>query len=103
MSKEVKHHLKGLEFKDRCLKSLDKFIELIEQEHKNQIELFGIQKATASEWLSWTLEEFGELAKAVNDYIYFNGPHEAIRQEGIQVVTLVLKLIDAIRLTPLVK
>lgn len=68
--------------------------DLVLQEHERQILKWGIQKRSIFEWNTYLTEELGELAKAISEFTYRNGPAENIVKEGIQVATLALKIAE---------
>ena len=68
------------------------------KELQNQISKWGVQTHSMFEWLNYTLEELGELAKAVSELEYRNGSKEEIYNEAIQVATLSLKIAEMIKI-----
>ena len=83
-------------FEDHELKTLLDFIPKIEEEQKRQILKHGLQTKPLPEWMLWLAEENGEFAQAINDYIYHHGPAYPIIEEGIQSVTLTLKILESV-------
>ena len=79
---------------DRCFTDIHKLDIAVMKEHRNQINKWGIQTHTPFEWLTYTTEELGELAKAISDYIYRDGNKESIFNEAIQTATLSLKIAE---------
>lgn len=77
-------------FEDPGVSKYDIF--LIEKESARQIEIWGIQRRTAFEWLTYLAEEVGELAAAISEFIYRDGDPENISKEAVQVATLALKI-----------
>jgi len=76
-----------------------KMLELsIKNEGKNQVQKWGVQKHTLAEWLMYTIEELGELAKAISEFVYREGTTIKIYSEAIQVVTLSLKIAEMIEI-----
>ena len=69
-------------------------IRKIISEHARQIAKWGIQRYTAFEWLAYTTEELGSLAKAIGEHEYRGGPKEKVVSEAIQVATLALKIAE---------
>jgi hypothetical protein len=69
-------------------------IHKIRHEHANQIAKWGVQTHSAFEWLTYTAEELGSLAKAIGEHEYRGGPKERIVSEAIQVATLALKIAE---------
>lgn len=89
--------LKDMKFKDMKLLHFRNYAHFIKKENEAQLEQWGTQEARLTEWLAWTTEEYGEFAKAINHYIYENGSVEDVFNEGIQTITLILKMIETIR------
>jgi NTP pyrophosphatase (non-canonical NTP hydrolase) len=61
-------------------------------EHIRQQQKWGIQERTAFEWLSYIMEEIGELSEAIQEYEYHNGPKEDVIKEASHAATLLLKI-----------
>lgn len=74
----------------------DELLPAIQQENYNQIQKWGYQRAHLFEWLAWTLEEVGELAKAINDFSYGRCTKQSVIHEGIQAATLILKIVETV-------
>ena len=81
-------------YKDKCLLYLTPLIEAVRREHERQVRKWGIQQRDAFEWLAYTIEELGELANAISDHMYRQGPVERVIAEAIQVATLCLKIAE---------
>jgi NTP pyrophosphatase (non-canonical NTP hydrolase) len=79
--------------KDLCLKSplLD---GLIARENLRQLKKWGVQDRHPFEWLAYATEELGELARAISEHVYRNGPGCNIVKEAIQTATLSLKIAE---------
>ncbi len=71
--------------------------ELVLDEHHAQISKWGIQTHSMFEWLAYTTEELGELAKAISEQEYRGGSKEDVIKEAIQVATLSLKIAEMMR------
>lgn len=85
------------QFTDRCLKQDTWIIEKIQNENSFQLKKWGVQTHSAFEWLTYTTEELGELAKAIADYEYRNLTKDDaanVVKEAIQVATLALKIAE---------
>ena len=82
------------EYIDRCLENGNWIIEKVQNENSNQILKWGVQVRTSFEWLTYTTEELGSLAKAIGEYEYRNGTKEKVVSEAIQVATLALKIAE---------
>ncbi len=66
-------------------------------ESKHQVEKWGIQTHSLFEWLNYTTEEIGELAKAIAEHHYRSGSWEDIYNEAIQLATLSLKIAEMVK------
>jgi len=82
--------MKEMIFEDPGISKYDIF--LIEKESARQFELHGIQRASPFEWLSYLVEEVGELAKAITEFDRGMEFKAKISEEAIQVATLALKI-----------
>ena len=85
------------DIRDCGLKELYYLTSLIEQESKDQIEKWGYQNRHIFEWAMWATEEFGEFIQKINEYNYgrSDDKHEIVK-EGIQTVTLILKMLEGL-------
>jgi len=84
------------QYKDQLFKNKDKLFEDVFTEHRKQVSKWGIQTHTLFEWLNYTTEELGELAKAISEHQYRKGTLEDIYKEAIQVATLSLKIAEMV-------
>ena len=82
------------QYEDRCFKNIDWIVEQVEKENISQIQKWGIQIRSSFEWMTYTIEELGELAEAINEYEYRGGLREKVVSEAIQVATLALKIAE---------
>ena len=82
------------QYKDRCFRDFDWILDQIMKENALQIDKWGVQTHSAFEWLTYTTEELGELAKAISEHEYRQGPREKVISEAIQVATLALKIAE---------
>jgi hypothetical protein len=84
------------QYMDKCLRNnwLKWVIEKIQSENIRQIGKWGVQTHSAFEWLTYTTEELGSLAKTIGEHEYRGGPKERIVSEAIQVATLALKIAE---------
>lgn len=83
--------------KDCDLERLDYLIMCVRAESAKQLEKWGIQDRHIFEWAMWTTEEFGEFIKEINEYSYGREETpEKVIKEGIQTVTLILKMLDGL-------
>ena len=82
------------EYIDRCLENDNWIIKKVQNENSNQLLKWGVQNHTSFEWLTYTAEELGSLAKAIGEYEYRNGTKEKVISEAIQVATLALKIAE---------
>jgi hypothetical protein len=81
-------------FKDQQLLSDVELFLKVHEENKRQVEKWGVQRHTSFEWLTYTAEELGSLAKAIGEYEHRGGPAERVVDEAIQVATLALKIAE---------
>jgi hypothetical protein len=58
----------------------------------NQVNKWGVQTHSSFEWLTYTTEELGSLAKAISEHEYRGGSKERVISEAVQVATLALKI-----------
>jgi len=82
------------QYKDRCFVDFDWIVNVLELENNRQLAKWGIQTHSAFEWLTYTAEELGELAKAIAEHEYRDGEKEEVVLEAIQVATLALKIAE---------
>jgi NTP pyrophosphatase (non-canonical NTP hydrolase) len=66
-------------------------------ENDRQVAKWGIQDHSSFEWLTFLMEEAGELAEAISEYEYRGGHSTAAYKEAIQVATLALKVAEMFR------
>lgn len=81
---------KEIIFEDPGLINSDVFY--LTAESDRQFDLHGIQKVSPFEWLTFLAEEVGELAEAITEFVYRDGPAIEISKEAISVATLALKI-----------
>ena len=82
-------------YKDKKLFSLERLIGKIKEENKNQINKWGVQERTAFEWITYAMEELGELACEITEYEYHRKDNRNdIVKEAIQTATLILKIAE---------
>ena len=82
------------EYIDRCLEKDAWIIKKIQNENSLQLMKWGVQIRTSFEWLTYTTEELGELARAIGEYEYRYGTKDEVVKEAIQVATLALKIAE---------
>ena len=68
--------------------------ELVQAENRRQVKKWGVQDRTPAEWLSFTMEEVGEMAKAISEWKYRAGTTIEVVNEAIQSATLCLKIAE---------
>jgi len=83
-------------YTDKCLANLKSLVGHILHEHGRQLGKWGIQSHSLFEWLAYTTEELGELAKAISEHEYRDGKADDIFKEAIQLATLSLKIAEMI-------
>jgi len=85
-------------FKDRQLETFFRgqpsLTTMVLEEHDRQIKKWCVQVHTSWEWLGYTTEELGSLAKAIGEFEYRGGPASKVVDEAIQVATLSLKIAE---------
>ncbi len=86
--------MRNTQLTDLCLTHLPELVDLILDEHEHQIKKWGVQTRTPWEWLGYTTEELGELARAISDHEYNNGKEMFVIKEAIQTATLCLKVAE---------
>jgi len=91
---EIEEFSEVKKFTDQQFIKFNKLEELIFKEHEHQIKKWGVQTHSIWEWLGYTTEELGSLAKAVGEWNYREGPSDKIVSEAIQVATLALKIAE---------
>ena len=79
---------------DKALIYLPELKAMICHENLRQLEKWGIQTHSPFEWLAYLTEEIGELANAISENHYRDGPIESIVSEAISVTTLALKIAE---------
>lgn len=84
-------------YTDKLLYRLPTLITMLDRENMRQQAKWGIQTHTLFEWLTYTTEELGELAKAIGDNEYRSGSKEDIIKEAIQTATLCLKIAEMVK------
>ena len=74
---------------DRELITLHRvLIPWVEEEHKRQIEKWGIQSKSPFEWMTNLTEEIGELAKAITELEYNNAYLEDVEEKRFKQLLL---------------
>ena len=81
-------------FKDQQLRSDKKLFCKVHEENVRQLKKWGVQVHASFEWLTYTAEELGSLAKAIGEFEYRDGPASKVVNEAIQVATLSLKIAE---------
>lgn len=82
------------EITDRKFVNVNNLFCLILEENRSQLQKWGVQTHTPAEWMLYTTEELGELARAISEYEYRQGDKENVINEAIQVATLALKIAE---------
>ncbi len=85
-----------MKIKDTRLEDWTKIFILVEKENARQLEKWGSQDKHIFEWSMWAAEEFGEFIKAVNQFNYGRDGKECVIEEGIQTITLLMKIVDGL-------
>ena len=82
------------QYTDLFLKDAKWILEKVQTENIYQRNKWGLQTHSAFEWLTYTAEELGSLAKAIDAYECRNGSRAAVISEATQVATLALKIAE---------
>ena len=82
------------QYADLGLKDEEWIMQKVRDESDFQIQKWSIQTHSAFEWLTYTIEELGELADAVSEHESRGGTKEHVVREAIQVATLALKIAE---------
>jgi NTP pyrophosphatase (non-canonical NTP hydrolase) len=82
------------EYTDTCLRKDAWILRKIINEKCHQLAKWGIQTHSSFEWLTYTAEELGELAKAIAEFEYRGGEKKEIVKEAIQTATLALTIAE---------
>lgn len=69
----------------------------LRDESDRQVKKWGVQTHTLFEWITYTVEELGELAEAVSEYTYRGAPIERIIKEAQEAATLAAKIMSMAR------
>lgn len=79
--------------KDKCFKTPGLW-QMLQQENSSQIQKWGVQEHTPFEWLTFTAEELGEMAKAIAEHHSRGGSAYNVVKEAIHTATLSLKIAE---------
>jgi len=85
-------------YHDEQFKHTRMLIKSIADENQRQLSIWGVQSHTLPEWLMYLIEEVGELAKAISEFMYRGEKSSNIYDEAIQVATLALKISEMIEI-----
>jgi NTP pyrophosphatase (non-canonical NTP hydrolase) len=80
--------------KDLCFQHTGQLAAMVMQEHREQLEKWGIQRHHPFAWLAFLTEEVGELAEAMSEKEYRDGNEHRVLCEAVQVATLALKIAE---------
>jgi NTP pyrophosphatase (non-canonical NTP hydrolase) len=87
-------HMKHTAIPDRQLVHLDYLVNLVKFENSLQLEKWGIQTRTPFQWLTYLMEEVGELARAIGEEYHRDGLPVHVVTEAVHVATLALKIAE---------
>ncbi len=87
------------QYTDKELTSLRILMLSVKKEGERQVNKWGVQKHSLFEWLTYTTEELGELAKAIAEMEYRSGMIDDVYNEAIQTATLCLKIAEMVNTT----
>lgn len=82
------------QYTDECFVGFGKLERMLHKENQHQLDKWGRQTHSIYEWLTYTTEELGELAKAICEYECRNGGVDDVIYEAIQTATLSLKIAE---------
>ena len=85
-------------YHDEQFKHTRMLIKSLTEENKRQLLKWGVQNHTLPEWLMYLVEEVGELANAISEFMYRGGKSEDIYDEAIQAATLAVKIAEMIEI-----
>lgn len=85
------------EYTDLKLYSYEELFDSVIDENDSQLRKWGIQTRTLPEWIMFLVEEVGEIADAIGEFLYRNGEPVSIYSEAIQSATLALKIAEIAR------
>ncbi len=84
-----------MSWKDLCLTAnIEILKKAVLKENERQLEKWGVQNVSPFEWMTYLVEEVGELAEAISEAEYRKGTFDDIYKEAIQVATLALKIAE---------
>ena len=76
-------------------------LDNIVQERRRQDAKWGLQSHNPAVWLAIAMEEVGELAQAINETMFDNGPearalggYQNMRREAVQAAAVLVSLIE---------
>ena len=85
------------EYTDLKLYSYEELFDSVIDENDLQLRKWGVQTRTLPEWIMFLVEEVGEIADAIGEFLYRNGEPVKIYFEAIQSATLALKIAEISR------
>ena len=86
------------EYCDEQFKHTKILLKSVVEENNRQLAIWGVQSHTLPEWLMYLVEEVGELAKAISEFMYRGEKSGNIYDEAIQVATLAMKIAEMIEI-----
>jgi hypothetical protein len=84
--------------KDLCLKTDSPVWNMVVEENKRQLKMWGIQDHEPFEWLGFATEEIGETSQAISEYQFRGITPDNVVKEAIQTATLMLKIAEMFQL-----
>jgi len=85
-------------YHDEEFKHSKMLIKSLAEENQRQLSIWGVQNHTLPEWLMYLIEEVGELAKAISEFMYRGEKSSNVYDEAIQVATLAVKIAEMIEI-----
>lgn len=83
-------------YADLCGEFFHEIYPMIEQENRNQLQKWGVQKHDLFKWLAFTTEELGEVSKALCEMEFRGGGKHEVINECVQTITLLMKIIEMV-------
>jgi len=80
--------------KDQLLGNMNMLEIMIRAESSRQVEKWGVQDRSPFEWLTYIIEEVGELADAILACEYQGEDPQQVVTEAVQAATLCLKVAE---------
>jgi len=90
------------QYTDQLLKIRHELYRMVEEESDRQLEKWGLQTHSGPTWATISMEEVGEVAKAILNCEFEHGSRFEVRAEAIQAASLFLKIAEMYDAEPVV-